>query len=135
MLVQRYFGGMIRRLEIGQSLLHYPRALFLDEPTAGLDPLARQAVWEQRHALCDAYGMTLFMTTRDMEEADRLCETVAIMTRGRVVALGPPTELNVCVGKDASLGDVFAYFNGESLDRDGDYRGIRSTRRTASRLG
>ncbi len=134
-LVQRYSGGMIRRLEIGQSLLHYPRVLFLDEPTVGLDPLARQAVWERLHALRDAHGMTLFMTTHDMEEADRLCETVAIMTRGRVVALGSPTELKARVGEEASLGDVFAYFSGESLDHEGDYRGTRSTRRTASRLG
>ncbi|MDA8364248.1 MAG: ATP-binding cassette domain-containing protein [Gammaproteobacteria bacterium] len=134
-LVQRYSGGMIRRLEIGQSLLHEPRVLFLDEPTVGLDPLARQAVWERLHALRDAHGLTLFMTTHDMEEADRLCETVAIMNRGRVVALGTPSELKARVRNGASLGDVFAHFSGELLEQDGDYRGIRGTRRTASRLG
>ena len=134
-LVQRYSGGMIRRLEIGQSLLHEPRVLFLDEPTVGLDPLARQAVWERLHALRDTHGITLFMTTHDMEEADKLCEAVAIMNRGRVVAMGAPNELKARVRSGASLGDVFAHFSGESLEQEGDYRGIRGTRRTASRLG
>ncbi len=134
-LVQRYSGGMIRRLEIGQSLLHDPRVLFLDEPTVGLDPLARQAVWERLQTLRDAHGITLFMTTHDMEEADRLCETVAIMNHGRVVAMGRPDELKASVREGASLGDVFAYYSGETLDQEGEYRGVRGTRRTASRLG
>ena len=73
-LVRTYSGGMIRRLEIAQSTLHRPRVLFLDEPTVGLDPLARSAVWEQLLRLRDVYGTTIFLTTHAMDEADQLCD-------------------------------------------------------------
>jgi ABC-2 type transport system ATP-binding protein len=82
-LVREYSGGMIRRLEIAQSTLHRPRVLFLDEPTVGLDPLARQAVWEHVEDLRDNYGTTIFLTTHYMEEADSLCHRVAIMHAGK----------------------------------------------------
>ena len=83
-LVQQYSGGMIRRLEIAQSMLHRPKLLFLDEPTGGLDPLARQAVWERIAQLRDEDRMTIFFTTHFMEEADAWCDRLAIMNHGKV---------------------------------------------------
>src|SRR5579863_5123471 len=97
-LVRKYSGGMIRRLEIAQSMLHRPVVLFLDEPTVGLDPVARRAVWEHLRELRDQFGTTILMTTHDMEEADELCETVAIMHRSRAVAVGAPLALKAQVG-------------------------------------
>ena len=97
-LVRTYSGGMIRRLEIAQSMLHRPRVLFLDEPTVGLDPLARQAVWEHIEQLRADYGTTILLTTHYMEEADSLCDRVAIMHLGKVVAIGTPAELKASIG-------------------------------------
>jgi len=81
-LVKTYSGGMIRRLELAQALLHEPAVLFLDEPTMGLDPLARRAVWERLEALNGRGATTILITTHDMEEADVLCDEVALMHRG-----------------------------------------------------
>src|SRR5580692_7244990 len=97
-MVNQYSGGMIRRLEIGQAMLHRPPMLFLDEPTVGLDPLAREAVWERITRLRDEFGMTVLFTTHLMEEADALCTRVAIMHRGLIAALGTPTELKNSLG-------------------------------------
>src|SRR5205085_5521514 len=83
-LVRQYSGGMIRPLEIAQSTLHRPPLLFLDEPTVGLDPLARAAVWEHIKRLQAEFGTTIFLTTHYMEEAEHLCGRVAIMHRGRI---------------------------------------------------
>src|SRR3954471_12078770 len=87
-LVKTYSGGMIRRLEIAQTLIHRPRVLFLDEPTIGLDPVARRAVWEHLEDLRVQYGTTLFITTHYMEEADELATRIAVMNRGQIAALG-----------------------------------------------
>src|SRR5271168_3174297 len=87
-LVKTYSGGMIRRLEIAQSMLHRPEILFLDEPTIGLDPVAREAVWDHIRELREQFGTTILMTTHDMEEADGLCDQVAIMYQGRIASLG-----------------------------------------------
>src|SRR5438270_3961831 len=89
-MVRNYSGGMVRRLEIAQTLIHRPRVLFLDEPTIGLDPVARRAVWDHLEALRTQYGTTLFITTHYMEEADELAHRIAIMNRGKIVALGTP---------------------------------------------
>jgi ABC-2 type transport system ATP-binding protein len=135
-LVRHYSGGMIRRLEIAQSTLHRPRVLFLDEPTVGLDPVARQAVWEHIRELHDAYGTTIFLTTHYMEEADRLCGRVAIMKSGRLAVVGAPEELKARAGGGgATLDDVFAYYSGHVPETGGDYRETSIERRTASRLG
>src|SRR5436309_6010132 len=83
-LVSQYSGGMVRRLEIAQTLIHRPRVLFLDEPTIGLDPVARRVVWEHLEALRTEYGTTLFITTHYMEEAEELAHRVAIMNRGHI---------------------------------------------------
>jgi ABC-2 type transport system ATP-binding protein len=135
-LVRTYSGGMIRRLEIIQSILHRPRVLFLDEPTVGLDPLARKALWEHINKLRVEYGTTIFLTTHLMEEADRLCSRVAIMHRGKLVALGASAELKASIGVDnATLDDVFIHFTGDVLESGGSYRETSRTRRTVRRLG
>ncbi|ADU51787.1 ABC transporter related protein [Thermaerobacter marianensis DSM 12885] len=133
-LVRRYSGGMIRRLEIAQSLLHRPAVLFLDEPTVGLDPTARRGVWEQVRLLRERFGTTVVLTTHYMEEADELCDQVAILHRGRVAAVGSPAELKGRVGPGATLEDVFVHFTGSSLETGGSYRDVARTRRTARRL-
>jgi ABC-2 type transport system ATP-binding protein len=136
-LVRTYSGGMIRRLEIAQTLIHRPAVLFLDEPTVGLDPVARRNVWHHLDALRAQYGTTLFLTTHYMEEADVLAHRVAIMNRGKIVALGSPAALKAGVGTpDATLEDAFAYYTGDRLeDTGGTYENVRNARRTARRLG
>ena len=135
-LVRTYSGGMIRRLEIAQTLIHRPRVLFLDEPTVGLDPVARRAVWSHLEELRRQYGTTLFITTHYMEEADALAHRVAIMDHGRIVAEGTPAELKAQVGTPgATLEDAFAHFTGDTLESGGSFSDVRNTRRTARRLG
>ena len=134
MLARNYSGGMIRRLEIAQSMLHRPAVLFLDEPTVGLDPVARHAVWAHLRGLRDQFGTTILMTTHDMEEADELCETIAIMNLSRAVAIGSPASLKVQVGPHANLDDVFIHYAGGSIEHGGNYRDTAQMRRTASRL-
>ena len=92
-LVATYSGGMRRRLEIARVLVHRPRLLFLDEPTIGLDPQSRRVVWDFLEKLIEGYSMTIFLTTHYMEEAEALCDRVAIIDSGRIIALGSPAEL------------------------------------------
>jgi ABC-2 type transport system ATP-binding protein len=135
-LVRNYSGGMIRRLEIAQSMLHAPRVLFLDEPTVGLDPVARKNVWDRLRELQHEFGTTIVLTTHYMDEADSLCGRVAIMHLGKVAALGTPQELKRSVGGDeATLDDVFAFYTGTALEAGGNYRETARARRTAQRLG
>jgi len=134
-LVRNYSGGMIRRLEIAQAMLHRPRLLFLDEPTVGLDPVARKAVWEHIRRLRNDYGTTIFLTTHYMDEADQLCSRLAIMQLGRVAAIGSPTELRLSVSADATLDDAFAFYSGFEVDSAGGYREASRMRRVARRLG
>ena len=134
-LVRQYSGGMIRRLEIAQSMMHRPAVLFLDEPTIGLDPVARHTVWQHLRQLQDRYGTTIFLTTHDMEEADHLCQSLVIMHRGHAVAAGSPESLKAQVGPSASLDDVFVHFAGGSVEDVGGYQQSSRIRRTARRLG
>jgi ABC-2 type transport system ATP-binding protein len=134
-LVRTFSGGMIRRLEIAQAMLHRPAVLFLDEPTVGLDPVARKAVWGHVRALRERDGTTVMLTTHYMEEADALCERVGIMHLGRLVALGTPAELSAQVGPGATLDAVFTHFTGSGLEDGGSFRDVARTRRTARRLG
>ena len=135
-LASTYSGGMIRRLELAQALVNRPRLLVLDEPTIGLDPLARTGVWERVLELCEATGMTVLLTTHYMEEAEELCDRVALMHLGRLQAIGTPAELEAQLGEGATLQDVFAHHTDSSLDdTQGGYREARRARRTASRLG
>jgi len=135
-MVHDYSGGMIRRLEIAQSMLHRPRVLFLDEPTIGLDPIARNAVWDRLRQLRDEFGTTIFLTTHAMEEADALCDVLAILHRGAVVIVGSPRELKAGLGmENATLDDVFVRYAGTALESGGSYRDVSRTRRTARRVG
>jgi ABC-2 type transport system ATP-binding protein len=86
-------GGMRRRLEIARGLVHNPRIFFLDEPTTGLDPVSRIAVWEMLNKLKSTRNLTMLLTTHYMEEADKLCDRIAIVDHGKLVALGTPVEL------------------------------------------
>jgi ABC-2 type transport system ATP-binding protein len=133
-LVRTYSGGMIRRLEIAQSMLHRPAVLFLDEPTVGLDPRARHAVWERLRELRSQLGTSLLLTTHDMEEADTLCDEIAIMHRGRVVVSGTPKDLKAAAGEHATLDDVFVQYTGGAVEEGGTYREVARIRNTARRL-
>src|SRR5215207_11087897 len=88
-----YSGGMQRRADLASALIHLPPVLFLDEPTEGLDPHGRSAIWETLERLNEALGMTVVLTTHYMEEADRLCDRIAIVDHGRIVVEGTPAEL------------------------------------------
>jgi len=96
--VGTYSGGMRRRLDLASALVHEPRVLFLDEPTTGLDPVSRKAIWEEVSAL-NFEGTTVFLTTQYLEEADQLANRVGIIAAGRIVAEGTPTSLKAEVGK------------------------------------
>jgi ABC-2 type transport system ATP-binding protein len=98
--VGTYSGGMQRRLDLAAALVHRPRIVFLDEPTTGLDPISRDAIWRYVEELNRTEGVTFFLTTQYLEEADRLAHEVAIMDRGRIVAQGKPEELKASVGAD-----------------------------------
>jgi ABC-2 type transport system ATP-binding protein len=95
-----YSGGMKRRLDLAAALVHNPEILFLDEPTTGLDPVSRVAVWNEVRRLNRELGMTIFLTTQYLEEADELCGRVGIIDRGRIVAEGSPDTLKRSVGAD-----------------------------------
>ncbi len=90
-------GGMRRRLEIARGLVHAPEILFLDEPTTGLDPVSRFSVWEMIAHLRDSRGLTMFMTTHYMDEADKLCDRIGIVDHGQLVALDTPVALKTAV--------------------------------------
>jgi ABC-2 type transport system ATP-binding protein len=144
-LAGTYSGGMVRRLELAQALVSAPRLLILDEPTIGLDPIARTSVWEHITAVREATGMTVLVTTHYMDEADHYCDRVGLMHRGRIRALGTPDELRRGLGERRgaaatdplpTLEDVFRDVAGSGLDdQSGDFRDVRSTRRTAQRVG
>ncbi|MFI1160344.1 ABC transporter ATP-binding protein [Streptomyces sioyaensis] len=179
-LANTYSGGMVRRLELAQALVSAPRLLMLDEPTIGLDPIARTSVWEHINAVRAATGMTVLVTTHYMDEAEQYCDRVALMHHGRIRALGTPDELRAALSarrraartaapptaspspgtptpapaaspasavspsaapsrsSDAAptLEDVFRDVAGSGLDeQSGDFRDVRSTRRTAHRVG
>ncbi|MEU0075272.1 ATP-binding cassette domain-containing protein [Streptomyces sp. NPDC006332] len=147
-LAGTYSGGMVRRLELAQALVSAPRLLILDEPTIGLDPIARTGVWEHINAVRAATGMTVLVTTHYMDEADQYCDRVALMHHGRVRALGTPAELREGLGERRraagapataplpTLEDVFRDVAGSGLDdQSGGFRDVRSTRRTANRVG
>jgi ABC-2 type transport system ATP-binding protein len=99
-LVKTYSGGMRRRLEIARGLLHHPRVLFLDEPTLGLDPQTRNLLWEYIATLNREKQITIILTTHYMEEADRLCNRVAIIDHGKIIALDTPKNLKDGIGGD-----------------------------------
>jgi ABC-2 type transport system ATP-binding protein len=131
-----YSGGMVRRLELAQALVNRPRLLILDEPTIGLDPVARRSVWERVEELRRQTGMTVLLTTHYMEEADALCDRIALMHRGSIRALGGPSDLKAELGAGATLEDVFASVTGDTAGIEtGGIGDVRRTRRTIRRVG
>lgn len=134
-IVRQYSGGTIRRLEVAQSILHKPQVLFLDEPTVGLDPIARSSVWELVQQLRQESGTTIVLTTHFLEEADRLCDRVAILHSGKVITVGTPIELKASLSDNATLDDVFIHYTGDRLNMGANYRETSKIRRTAKRLG
>jgi ABC-2 type transport system ATP-binding protein len=104
--IATYSGGMRRRLDLAAALVHNPEILFLDEPTTGLDPVSRARVWEEVRRLNDELGMTIFLTTQYLEEADALAHRVGIIDRARMVAEGTPADLKRSVGSDLIVARV-----------------------------
>jgi ABC-2 type transport system ATP-binding protein len=112
-----YSGGMQRRVDLASALIHLPPVLFLDEPTEGLDPHARASIWESLERLNDHLGTTVLLTTHYMEEADRLCDRIAIVDGGRIVADGTPAELKAAHADElATLEDVYLETTGRALE-------------------
>ena len=135
-LVQGFSGGMVRRLEIAQSLLHRPAVLFLDEPTVGLDPVARHAVLDHVAELRQRVGTTVVVTSHYMEEIEVLCDRLAVLSHGRLVAAGTPAELKARVGPAATLDDVFAALaGGTETEAEAGLAEVRHTRRAARTHG
>jgi len=118
-LVQTYSGGMARRLEIAQSTLHRPAVLFMDEPTVGLDPVGRRAVWSHVDALRREMGSAVVFSTHYMDEAEEVCDRLALIAGGRLAALGSPEALKASLGPGSTLDDVFAELTGFRLTPDG----------------
>jgi ABC-2 type transport system ATP-binding protein len=122
-LAEKYSGGMKRRLEIARGLMHRPDVLFLDEPTLGLDAQTRRVIWEHIRRLNQTYGITIILTTHYMEEADALCGRVAIMDRGRILALDKPESLKESLG-----GDVVTLKVDESVKAEAVVRSMKGAR-------
>ena len=114
-LIRTYSGGMRRRLELAQALVHEPSVLFLDEPTIGLDVAARKKIWEHIQALRKK-GMTIFVTTHYMDEADQFCDRVGIISKGRIAALGTPKELKARLMKDVITARIVGTFTPPSIE-------------------
>jgi ABC-2 type transport system ATP-binding protein len=139
-LARMLSGGMLRRLEIASALLNRPQVLFLDEPTVGLDPNARAMVWDRLQALREQSGTTILVTTHLMEEAERHCDRLGVIDRGRLIEQGEPSELIERHDAD-SLERVFTTITGRVLDgepdgdsEEGRLSDVRAQRRTARRL-
>lgn len=136
--VRSFSGGMIRRLEIAQSMLHRPSVIFMDEPTVGLDPAARNAVWKHVRRLRDEYRVTIILTTHYMAEVEELCDRLAILHHGRIVAEGTIAAVKAGLGPQGSLDEIF-----ERLARNDDdektgkenYREIGRNRRSIAKRG
>ena len=110
---QSYSGGQKRRLDVALGMVHHPRLLLLDEPTSGLDPQSRAYLWEEIKKL-KAEGVTIFLTTQYMEEADKLCDRIAIIDNGKIIVTGSPEELKNNVGGDTI---VFNFSSEETAGR------------------
>jgi ABC-2 type transport system ATP-binding protein len=138
-IVRTYSGGMRRRLELARVLLHEPEVLFLDEPTAGLDPQTRRAFWAHLADLRKERGITVFLTTHYLEEVEP-AERVAILDHGRIIAEGSPDDLKARLPPDlvdADLEDVFVHLTGEAMRKDAasDRDLVRGTVQRRGRLG
>jgi len=134
-MVRTYSGGMQRRLDVAMGLINRPRVLFLDEPTAGLDPESRSAMWDEIARLAQGEGLTILLTTHYLEEADRLAARLAIVDRGRVVTEGTPDELKAQLRGDTVLVELAAPGDPGRLDTIlSQVPGVRETRVTGTQL-
>jgi ABC-2 type transport system ATP-binding protein len=113
-LVKEFSGGMKRRLEIARGLLHHPKILFLDEPTLGLDPQTRNHIWNYIQDLNKSEGITIFLTTHYMEEAEKIASRIAIIDQGKIIALGSPEELKSKT-KTSTLEEAFLALTGDII--------------------
>ena len=135
-LAGQYSGGMLRRLELAQSLLHRPEVLILDEPTVGLDPTARDTVWERVLELRDRFQRTMIVTSHLMQEIEKFCDRIAVIDRGHIVALGTPAELKAGMGPNATLDDVFiGLVGGKESEQKGSYGDVRRNRQALREHG
>src|SRR5579863_10002133 len=116
--VKKFSGGMKRRLEIARGLLHTPKILFLDEPTLGLDPQSRNQLWTHVKSLNESEGVTVFLTTHYMDEADRVAQRIAVIDHGRIVAQGSPAELKAQTGTE-TLEAAFLALTGSTVREEG----------------
>jgi ABC-2 type transport system ATP-binding protein len=133
-LVGNYSGGMIRKLELAQAMLHRPTVLILDEPTIGLDVKTCQSVWNKLKEMVKIFNITILITTHDMVEADKLCDEIALLHKGRLMINGTPDELKKSVGENASLIDVFNHYTADELKEGTHLKDVRQTRDTIHRL-
>lgn len=129
--VRGFSGGMMQRLSIARAMMHDPQVLFLDEPSAGLDPQTRLLLWEIIHEY-NRSGKTILLTTHNMEEADALCHRLAIIDHGRVIALGTPSELKAAVPGGYLVRLRFGHHSPELLERLRVLPGVREVRATDS---
>src|SRR6202012_4641284 len=136
-LAGTYSGGMVRRLEVAQALVNRPSLLVPHEHTVRLDPIARDGVWQHVQSMQRQFGMTVLLTTHYMEEADALCDRIALMHHGVLQAVGTPAKLKLTVSPGATLEDVFRHYAASDLseqtESSGSFREIRSSRKVASR--
>jgi ABC-2 type transport system ATP-binding protein len=133
-LTSTFSGGMVRRLELAQALVHHPRLLALDEPTVGLDPIARGDFWERIRELRESEGTTVLVSTHYMEEAEEFADRVALLHHGRVRALDSPSRLKSTLGAGTDLEDVFRSVAGDESGTEGGWKDVRATRRTVQRV-
>ncbi len=136
-LAGQYSGGMLRRLEIAQSLLHRPAVLFLDEPTVGLDPAARETVWERVLELRARFRRTMIVTSHHLDEINEFCDRIALIDRGLIAAVGSPAELKSGIGPDATLDDVFMRLTAakSETEAEGSYGAVRRARQAEHKHG
>jgi ABC-2 type transport system ATP-binding protein len=132
-LISSYSGGMKRRLDLAAALVHRPQVLFLDEPTTGLDPHSRARVWNEVRRLNKDLGMTIFLTTQYLEEADALADRVGIISSGRLMAEGPPSTLKRSVGHDVIVAEV-AGGTGGAVEALRSVDGLDAISRTGSTI-
>ncbi len=128
--VQTYSGGMRRRLELACGLVNRPKVLFLDEPTLGLDVQTRAATWNYVRMLKKEYGMTLFLTTHYLEEADALCDRIAIIDHGRIIVVGTPEDLKESLG-----GDIITLSIQQDIDITNLVKGIERVKEVKKKNG
>ena len=133
-LMEDYSGGMQRRLEIARGLMHHPHVLFLDEPTLGLDAQTRRYIWRYILKMNREEGVTVVLTTHYMEEADYLCERVAIIDQGRIVALDTPENLKDLIGADIVTIEVDDGIGDEQVSAFSEFEGVEAVDRSGSTI-